>query len=549
MSFKKNQIIVYIYLYIYILTEILSINDSSKSLLLSLMAIITSTDLNLLIPILLYLFILNFRYILFFFCFFFLTNEIIEFNNFFIFFNLTEKINLNFKLLNGLFFIHPILLYLSYLFILSGSIYLFKLSLNTVSSSNLTNNVISFNQFYSYSKNISGSLLILISVSIILGGWWAQQELDWGGWWNWDFVEIISLSIFFFYIKVNHNINFNMINLLITYFLKYLVIILFIVFVRYNIFPSIHNFLGVLDLESWFIIISFLSIFLTLISLFLLNWWSWLSKLNSHVLLNNYNKNKRLIKRVVFLKLNLFFNISYIIIILYIIIHVLFPISFRFDIYKDCYVIKFIWIFYIVTVILYLSKKNLSNYFLKSTIVVFIITPLFSLFQGFIHLLPRFKSLRYLHLLVFILIILGIFYSFESSIYKNLKPLTNNLYSLRSNPLINVSYVFEKFDSIIIYIDDLNNKDLISYQLLVRESFIDYETLNSFFELMDESTYLCLNSMFKFIANRSTLTSIFILNLSWILIINFIIIIIYLINIKLKKISNIALMSNYLLHY
>ena len=151
--------------------RISGINDSSKSLLLSLMAIITSTDLNLLIPILLYLFILNFRYIFFFFCFFFLTNEIIEFNNFFIFFNLTEKINLNFKLLNGLFFIHPILLYLSYLFILSGSIYLFKLSLNTVSSSNLTNNVISFNQFYSYSKNISGSLLILISVSIILGGW------------------------------------------------------------------------------------------------------------------------------------------------------------------------------------------------------------------------------------------------------------------------------------------------------------------------------------------------------------------------------------------
>ena len=36
----------------------------------------------------------------------------------------------------------------------------------------------------------------LIFISILLGSFWAYNELGWGGWWFWDNIEIISLNIF-----------------------------------------------------------------------------------------------------------------------------------------------------------------------------------------------------------------------------------------------------------------------------------------------------------------------------------------------------------------
>lgn len=71
----------------------------------------------------------------------------------------------NIPLSNSLFLIHPILLLLA----VGGSLYSFFLGF-----------------FY---KN----LILLNSVymlAIFSGGLWAQQEFSWGGWWNWDFVEL-----------------------------------------------------------------------------------------------------------------------------------------------------------------------------------------------------------------------------------------------------------------------------------------------------------------------------------------------------------------------
>ena len=35
--------------------------------------------------------------------------------------------------------------------------------------------------------------LVVLTIGIVLGAWWAYYELGWGGWWFWDPVENASL--------------------------------------------------------------------------------------------------------------------------------------------------------------------------------------------------------------------------------------------------------------------------------------------------------------------------------------------------------------------
>lgn len=105
-----------------------------------------------------------------------------------LFFNLNSSIystpflsDLNFYNLllnNGINKIHPLIIYLCWLSLLSY-----------MSSSN--------NQ---KSKNYDNITQILLSVllsftGLFLGGWWAYQEGSWGGWWNWDPSEMFGLLI------------------------------------------------------------------------------------------------------------------------------------------------------------------------------------------------------------------------------------------------------------------------------------------------------------------------------------------------------------------
>ena len=87
-------------------------------------------------------------------------------------------------LTNGLFLIHPLLLYASY----STIILLIE--------QKLLKNFLS--------KKFKERLGVLSLYSLILGGWWAQQELNWNGWWGWDFVEILGLISFLFLIILIH---------------------------------------------------------------------------------------------------------------------------------------------------------------------------------------------------------------------------------------------------------------------------------------------------------------------------------------------------------
>lgn len=176
--------------------------------------------------------------------------------------------NINLKLINGLFFIHPQLLYISYalliqvVFVLFVYICYYKKYINSIG-------VFLFKKNFDLTfKNIILNFGIVLIVAIVLGSWWAQQELDWGGWWNWDFVELISLILFFFFLINIHSLN-RFLNIELSILAYFLFLFGFIFTTRYNIFPSIHNFLGVVHIDIWgFIIIQ--STIITIVCVFTL---------------------------------------------------------------------------------------------------------------------------------------------------------------------------------------------------------------------------------------------------------------------------------------
>ena len=102
----------------------------------------------------------------------------------------TSLFNVNTNLLNGLMLVHPILLYFFY------TLYLLKFKIN------LFTKYCKIWKWYSYNtKNIT--ILLMIYIPIVLGCWWAEQELSWGGWWSWDLVDLLALNFFIYLVKIS----------------------------------------------------------------------------------------------------------------------------------------------------------------------------------------------------------------------------------------------------------------------------------------------------------------------------------------------------------
>lgn len=142
-----------------------------------------------------------------------------------------DKLN-NLSLINGLLIIHPIYIYMTYICIF---IYFLKI--------NFFKNLQSV-QSYKIKTTKKSLIIICISLfSVYLGSYWAQQELNWGGWWNWDYVELIA---FIFLILLLYTIHFRGVYTYINhFFLKtryFLYIVLFYVVVRCDILNSVHSF-------------------------------------------------------------------------------------------------------------------------------------------------------------------------------------------------------------------------------------------------------------------------------------------------------------------
>ena len=127
--------------------------------------------------------------------------------------------------------IHPPLLYIAY------SIYQL-IFICTLCGSLFRKNLDYFLQLYS---RISLSIL---TIAIMLGGWWAYRELGWGGYWYFDPVENISLLVWIFGLCFHHVVNMNrlMLSKFIFGILPFLTILFGTYLVRSGTLISVHSF-------------------------------------------------------------------------------------------------------------------------------------------------------------------------------------------------------------------------------------------------------------------------------------------------------------------
>jgi len=86
--------------------------------------------------------------------------------------------------------------------------------------------------------------IILIWVALFLGGWWAFQEFNWGGWWNWDLLESPALLYSFALLTLLHRYvsgNFAHAN---KKAISAIILVIILVNVRYLVSTSAHSFIG-----------------------------------------------------------------------------------------------------------------------------------------------------------------------------------------------------------------------------------------------------------------------------------------------------------------
>lgn len=177
-----------------------------------------------------------------------LTYLSIPFNNLF---------KINERLINGLFIIHPILMYIFYvIFIYFIFYYNYIIVFNFV---NIYKKLIKMQEIYTYIY----ILYIFSGLALIYGAWWAQQEINWNGWWGWDFVEIVNLlfvliCLFWLHKKKNQTSLYKH-----THYALYFLILGVFCFssIRFGLFNSIHSFLNVNMMQQYFYIINFFLFF------------------------------------------------------------------------------------------------------------------------------------------------------------------------------------------------------------------------------------------------------------------------------------------------
>lgn len=358
----------------------------------------------------------------------------------------------NSSLINGLLIIHPIYIYLTYILIY---IYIFH---NTYFNTavNLKN----------FKKKINKKIVLISYYSlfaIFLGSYWAQQELNWGGWWNWDYVELIALIFFILVIFLIHNKG--VYNYMDIFFLKFkyiLYILIFYIIVRCDILNSVHSFnsFKVLDKYIQYVYILFVLIFI--------NMWSKYKNYKystTHIKLVNFKKNNTFI---LFNQIFLFL-VVYNLIIFYVILGQINNIDVFFK-----FIINYIVVVYLIfnlsfklnIVLISIVSLLLNNFSVISFIFYFLIV-----FRKF------FKSKNYnwlmeskiilIHIIMFVVI---------TSIYENSSIFINN-------PVIDVT------DYNFIYVSNLN---VVCYEVV--SDFLQFFKFNWINNLNLANTNLIWNN-------------------------------------------------------
>lgn len=279
--------------------------------------------------------------------------------------------NVNTSLINGVVLIHPILIYLTYFLLIVNFMF-------------LKNNFYKVNfVIFIFKKNIL--IIALCSfLALFLGGWWAQQELNWGGWWNWDFVELIALIFFIITLYILHNNFFKIYNnFFIINNVIYFYLICFFLFVRIDVLNSIHSFNSFSILNNFNNYLIFLFIFI----IFLINSIS-----------INFFKKFKFFKNLVFI-LSLFFKLTNYIFIMYFLLNIFVVIYLNYQFIDITKYIKLLLLLLLYIYVLYEFKNKfiISLLLIYSFVFIFYYNLYISIFNLFIinNVLITFKNFKF----------------------------------------------------------------------------------------------------------------------------------------------------------
>lgn len=133
----------------------------------------------------------------------------------------------NIPLLNSFFLIHPLLLYLIVGYLLC--VYM---------------NGLVYNKFMIY----------FLYLSLSIGGIWSLQEFNWGGWWNWDLLELfILLNILYITFKTHKLVQYtNFFKNSIIFFKILLFLAIYFLFNKWGLSISIHSFSKSIFFKNYF---------------------------------------------------------------------------------------------------------------------------------------------------------------------------------------------------------------------------------------------------------------------------------------------------------
>ena len=139
------------------------------------------------------------------------------------------------KLINGVLAVHPLLLLSSYALLVLALISLYSSYNFTVFNSVTLSNA-------DYKARLYLSLTFLI-FAIFLGSFWSYQEVNWGGFWSWDIIEVFSLLSLSIVAILSHAPS-KLTGLLYPRLIYLLIFLLTVLFARYDLVSSIHGFLS-----------------------------------------------------------------------------------------------------------------------------------------------------------------------------------------------------------------------------------------------------------------------------------------------------------------
>lgn len=116
--------------------------------------------------------------------------------------------------------------------------------------------------------------LMLGLFALGLGGFWSSQELNWGGWWNWDILETSPLLVLIFSLMIIHITNYKM--LVYKPIIIYLLTIIFFLN-KSGLTVSVHNFVTSKNIKQyWYLYLLFYLMFFiyipqTIVCLFIIS--------------------------------------------------------------------------------------------------------------------------------------------------------------------------------------------------------------------------------------------------------------------------------------